>query len=57
MLLTNPPTIENFPDNSPIKAKDINKLKEFVVNNLELLLLLANGKIDYETDFLPNVKL
>ena len=55
MLLTNPPTIENFPNNSPIKTKDINKLKNFVVNNLELLLKLANGEIDYRTEFLPNM--
>ena len=56
MLLTNPPTIENMPDNSPLKSKDIKKLKQFVVNNLELLLQLANGQIDYITEFLPNMK-
>ena len=55
MLLTNPPTIENFPDNSPLKKKDINKLENFVVNNLDLLLKLAKGEIDYTTEFLPNM--
>lgn len=56
MLLTNPPTIENFPDNSPLKKKDIDKLKIFVINNLDLLLKLAKGEIDYVTEFLPNMK-
>jgi hypothetical protein len=55
MLLTNPPTIENFPKNSPIKSKDIKKLEKFVINNLDNLLKLANGKIDYMKDFLPNI--
>ena len=55
MLLTNPPTIENMPSHSPLKAKDIRKLENFVVNNLEQLLKLANGEIDYTTDFLPNM--
>lgn len=55
MILTNPPTIENFPDNSLIKAKDLNKLKIFVINNLDLLLKLSKGEIDYRTEFLPNM--
>ena len=56
MLLTNPPIIENFPDYSPLKKKDIDKLKKFVISNLELLLKLANGEIDYRTEFKPNFK-
>lgn len=56
MLLTDPPTIENMPSNSPLKKKDIDALKKFVVDNLEKLLQLANGEIDYVTDFLPNIK-
>ena len=55
MLLTNPPTIENFPDNSPLKTKDLVKLKDFVVKNLGQLLKLANGEIDYTSEFLPNI--
>ena len=55
MLLTNPPTIENLPSNSPLKKKDIDKLKQFVIDNLEKLLQLAKGEIDYTTDFLPNI--
>lgn len=55
MLLTNPPVIENMPRNSPLKKKDIEKLKRFVINNLENLILLAKGKIDYINDFLPNI--
>ena len=57
MLLTNPPTIENFPKNSPLKTEDLEKLSEFVVNNLELLLSLANGEIDYTSEFLPNMEI
>ena len=57
MLLTDPPTIENMPSNSPIKKKDIDTLKSFVVKNLDLLLKLANGEIDYLTDFLPNMEI
>lgn len=40
MLLTNPPTIENFPKDSPLKKKDLDKLRKFVVDNLDLLLKL-----------------
>lgn len=57
MLLTNPPTIENLPENSPLKKKDIEKLERFVIANLELLLQLANGEIGYTTEFLPNMKI
>ena len=57
MLLTNPPTIENMPKNSPLRTKDIEKLKSFVINNLELLLKLSNGEIDFATEFLPNLKI
>ena len=56
MLLTNPPKIENMPQNTPLRKKDIEKLERFVINNLELLLKLANGDIDFNTEFLPNVK-
>lgn len=55
MLLTNPPTVENMPKNSPITNKDMRKLEEFVINNLDNLLKLANGEIDYVTEFLPNM--
>ena len=41
---------------SPLRKKDIEKLTHFVINNLELLLKLANGEIDFTTEFLPNVK-
>ena len=51
MLLTNPPTIENFPEKSPIKAKDIARLQKFVVDNLDLLLKLSNGEINFVEDF------
>ena len=57
MLLTNPPSIENFPKNTPLKKKDIEKLELFVIRNLELLLQLANGEIDFSTEFLPNLKI
>lgn len=56
ILLTNPPKIENMPKNSPLRKKDIEKLTHFVINNLELLIKLANGEIDFTTEFLPNVK-
>ncbi len=55
MLLTNPPTIENMPENSPLKKKDIKKLEKFVISNLGLLLKLANGEIQYTTEILPNM--
>ena len=56
MLLTNPPQIENMPSNTPLRSKDIKRLESFVVNNLDLLLKLANGKIDFVTEFLPDLK-
>ena len=55
MILGNPPSIENFPQNSPLRKRDIEKLQRFVLINLELLLKLANGEIDYTTEFLPNM--
>ncbi|MBR6517650.1 MAG: hypothetical protein IKT40_12535 [Bacilli bacterium] len=57
MLLTNPPKIENFPNNSPLRKRDIEKLEIFVLNNLEILLKLAYGEIDFLTEFLPRLKL
>ncbi len=42
LLLANPPEIENMPDNTPLKKKDLEKLKDFVASNLEKLLKLAN---------------
>lgn len=57
MILTNPPTIENMPKNTPLRKKDIEKLKHFVIENLDLLLKLANGEIDFVTEFLPNIKI
>ena len=56
MLLTNPPVIENMPQNTPLRKKDIEKLKKIVIDNLNLILDLANGKIDFATEFLPNLK-
>ena len=56
MTLTNPPQIENMPERTLLRAKDINKLKKFVIDNLELLLSLYNGNIDFRTQFYPNFK-
>lgn len=55
MTLTNPPEIENLPKRNSLTKRDIDKLKQFVINNLENLLKLARGEIDYRTQFLPNV--
>lgn len=56
MLLTNPPTIENLPSKTDIKQKDIHALENFVLNNMDLLIKLANNEIDYRTGFLPKMK-
>lgn len=56
MLLMNPPKIENMPKHTILKRSDIQKLENFVINNLELLLKLANGQINFRTQFLPNIK-
>lgn len=55
MLITPEANIENMPENSPLRKKDIYKLKRFVINNMENLLKLANGEIDYLTEFKPNM--
>lgn len=55
MLIANPPTIENMPSNSPIRKKDLEKLRNFVIKNQDNLLKLANGEIDYLTEFKPNM--
>lgn len=56
MTLTNPPQVENLPKKSLLRTKDINKLKKFVVDNLELLFSLYNGKLDFQTEFYPKFK-
>ena len=56
MLLTEPPTIENLPKNSPLRKRDIDRIKQFVINNLPELLQLSKGEIEYLKDFLPNMK-
>ncbi len=55
MLITDPTVIKNFPPNSPLSKKDIQCLQNFVINNQSLLLRLAHGEIDYETEFLPKM--
>lgn len=55
MLLTKDATVENFPSNSPIRKKDMEKLKTFVIDNLDLLLDLANGKIKYDESFMDSL--
>lgn len=55
MIISNPPIIENLPDNCPIRKKDLDKIKDFVIKNMELLLKLANNEIDYLTEFKPNI--
>lgn len=55
MLINDPEQIENMPDNSPLRKRDIKKIQDFVNNNMELLLQLANGEIDYRSEFLPNI--
>ena len=55
MILSEPSTIENLPDNSPLRKKDIDKLKRFVINNFEALRRLADGEIDFLTEFKPNM--
>lgn len=54
MLLTNPPTIENMPS-TILRKKEIDKIKKFVIENLDMLISLSNGEIDYTKDFLPNM--
>lgn len=55
ILITDPTVIKNFPANSPLSQKDIQCLRNFVINNQSLLLKLAYGEIDYETQFLPKM--
>lgn len=55
MLITDPQNIENIPSNSILRAKDIEKLRQFVKANQKNLLLLANKKISYLDDFLNNM--
>lgn len=55
MLITPEANIENMPENSPLRKKDIYKLKRFVINNMENLLKLANGEIYYLKEFKPNM--
>ena len=56
MLITNPPVVENMPKNAMVNAKDLKALENFILNNFDLLRKLADGKISYRKDFLPNIK-
>ena len=49
MLLTNPPTIENYPQHPDIRTRDLELLKQFVVANMDLLLKLANNEIEHNS--------
>lgn len=51
MLLCDPPTIENFPKKSNLNNKDIAKLKEFVILNLDALRKLAKNEISLRDFF------
>lgn len=55
MLIDDPNQIENMPKRSFLKAKELEIIKDFVINNREALLKLANKEIDYKNDFLPNM--
>ena len=55
MLLTNPPTIENMPQKSPLKRRDIEILEQFVIDNLEGLKAVADGTWDFRSQFIPNM--
>lgn len=55
MTLTDPPMVINLPDNTNLKSKEIDKLKLFVLANLDNLIKLANGEIDLTTEFKPSM--
>lgn len=55
MTLTNPPEIKNLPPKTNLTTKDLRKLENFVVKNMDLLLKLCNKEIDYLHGFLPNM--
>lgn len=55
ITLTNPPLIKNLPNKNNLKSKDLTMLKQFVINNMDLLLKLCNKEIDYLNGFLPNM--
>lgn len=48
MEILNPDRIHNLPDDTTLSSKDIEDIKQFVRNNSELLLQLANKKITIE---------
>lgn len=54
MIISDPPIIENM-ERTILRKKEIDKIKNFVLENMDLLLALCRGEIDYRTDFLPNM--
>ena len=55
-LLSKRPIVLDDEMDFNISYDDIFDIQDFIVNNLDLLLKLANGEIDYATEFLPNCK-
>ena len=55
-LLSKKPIVLDDEMDFNISYNDIFDIQDFIVNNLDLLLKLANGEIDYVTEFLPNCK-
>ena len=55
MIISDNPTIENYPKKGYLRTKDIERLKTFVRENQSLLIQLAKNEISYET-FLLNIK-
>lgn len=55
MLLTNPPVIEHFPRKSNLKKKDLDKIRQFVIDNMDDLLKIARNEMSYRREFLPKM--
>lgn len=48
LTIANPPEIFNLPSKNTLRRKDRIKLEQFVINNMENLLKLADGEIDID---------
>jgi hypothetical protein len=49
------PEVMEMPKNADISSKEIELIKKFIIYNKDLLLNLINNKIDFDTEFKPNM--
>lgn len=55
ITITDPPIVENLPRRPLIKKREIDVIRRFVIDNMEDLRKVADGEMDYTTEFFPKM--